>query len=145
MISLRHNPILEADATELIDWPVYEGAFFGNVFNSTSYKVYACQGEPKDQAVLESPDRIWRICTDTGSPCNFTLLGKCSDVCQGYSKTFGYSNCTTGTGEVFTDVMNTFLRMNGVSVSSGEVPLPVGVFGFAITLVAALLISNIVS
>jgi len=111
-LSLRNTPeIIVEDASEIIDFPVFEGAFFGNLFSNDSFLKYACQGDPEAQALLESPDRKWRICTDSSNPCSMVVLGSCSDVCQNFTVNSGYSNCTVE-GQTYDQIFNVFLREN---------------------------------
>jgi len=109
-LSLRNTPeIIIDDSIELTDYPVFEGAFFGNLFSNDAFLNYACQGEPEAQALLESPDRKWRICTDSDNPCNMIVLGSCNDVCQNYTVNAGYSNCVAE-GQTYNQIINVFLQ-----------------------------------
>jgi len=108
-ISVRSKPVLVVDdASELTDYSVFEGAFFGNLFSNNTFLKYACQGEPEAQALLESSDRKWRVCTDSSNPCDMVVLGSCNDVCQNFTITGGYSNCVVA-GQTYGQIMNVFL------------------------------------
>jgi len=111
-LSLRNMPeLIVDDAAELVDYPVFEGAFFGNLFSNNTFLKYACQGEPEAQALLDSPDRKWRICTDSDNPCNMVVLGSCSDVCQNFTVNSGYSTCVVD-GQTYGQIINVFLQEN---------------------------------
>jgi len=108
-ISIRSKPVIVVDdASELTDYSVFEGAFFGNLFSNNTFLKYTCQGEPESQALLESPDRKWRVCTDSSNPCNMVVLGSCNDICQNFTINTGYSNCVAA-GQTYDQIMNVFL------------------------------------
>jgi len=107
LISLRGDSLLTTPAEEA-QYGVFEGAFFGNVFSNIQQK-YACQGVPKSVALLESPDRHLRVCTDEDDFCHFTVVGPCSDFC---SSTKG--PCVVN-GTTFNDVMAVYLLGNAKS------------------------------
>jgi hypothetical protein len=106
-ISVRNNPFSEALMDEMLDFPVYEGAFFGNIFSENITK-FTCIGEDKETAWKESPDRQWRICTED-QICDFKSLGKCSEVCDDYNKNYGYTYCTGSDGVKY-PAMNVYLK-----------------------------------
>jgi|GEM_PF-4536647 len=70
------HPSLNADNAERLAFPVYEGAFFGNVFTNPP-QMFACTGD----AERDHLRHLRRICTlpDTGkvSACKFTITGPC--------------------------------------------------------------------
>ena len=92
-ISLRADPemsdpppALRADATERTEFPLHEGAFFGDLF-ALSAPARVCQG----RAAIETPDRLRaarRVCalssgatTPDGRPlsaCGFVITGPCA-------------------------------------------------------------------
>ena len=67
---------------ELEQFPYYEGAFFGNIFDSTN-KQYVCQGDAPKK-VLVGKNRICSL-PDLDHPgrktsaCGFTIVGDCED------------------------------------------------------------------
>ena len=95
MLSLRTPGLLDAAASERASYPVYEGAFFGQVFaeDEADQHFYACQGSPADTAVLHAASRALRVCTDADSECGITALGRCRDLCDSYTDEGGWSGC----------------------------------------------------
>jgi hypothetical protein len=95
-ISLRADPglgqpppSLRASASERAAFPLYEGAFFGDIF-SAGATAYACSGDRSPHAVAQL-QRLRRVCAlPTGartadgrdvSACGFVIVGPCkSDV-----------------------------------------------------------------
>jgi len=117
-ISVRNAQRVPIDTIEEEeDFQLYEGGFFGNVF-ATQQTAYSCQGIPEQQALPESPDRQYRVCTDVGHPnCPYSV-GYCADYCTNYVREYGYSECTVN-GTTFNMVINTYLRTSSVG---GMVP-----------------------
>jgi len=91
----------------------FEGAFFGNLFSNNSVK-YSCQGEPESEALDQSPDRKWRVCTDSENLCQMNVLGACSNFCSNFTAEGGYTSCTVG-GQMYGEVVNVFLRDSAMS------------------------------
>lgn len=64
------HPALAADAA-IADYPVEEGAFFGNVFEEPS-REYSCRGEGVDPLML-----TFRVCAQPGGLCGQGWVGAC--------------------------------------------------------------------
>lgn len=97
--------------TELNDYKIEEGAFWGNVFTDQgSVAAYACDGV--DQAANDTyGDLPIRQCaqpdgTSGYTPCGFYYAGLCSAAC---SSTSTYSGCAYGGGAASAQVVTTFL------------------------------------
>lgn len=97
--------------SELNDYKIEEGAFWGNVFTDQGSVVgYACDGV--DQAANDTyADLPLRQCAQpsatTGiTPCGFNYAGLCSAVC---ATTGTYSGCAFGGGAASAQVVTTFL------------------------------------
>jgi len=106
-ISPRNYPFVAVDTTELTEFGVYEGAFFGNLWGNSTAR-FSCQGDPEIQALENSPDRKWRRCTDANYACEMQALGNCSNYCSNYVEDYGYSQCTVN-GTTYLPI-NVFLK-----------------------------------
>jgi len=104
-------PYAAAMQSEMEQYRVYEGSFFGNIFTENGGTKYVCQGEPTHLAIQQSSDRQWRRCTDPNYDCGFTNLGKCSNVCSDFNANYGYSVCR-GSDNVTYPAVNVFLKSN---------------------------------
>jgi hypothetical protein len=110
-ISVRaHSGTISASASEKDTYLVQEGAFYGNLFgSSTPAPTYACQGDDPALSVLHSEDRdLRRLCTDTTSSCDITVTGRCRDVCEDYEPKYGWYNCTGGS-TTYTETVAVYL------------------------------------
>ncbi|WP_239325744.1 hypothetical protein [Epibacterium sp. Ofav1-8] len=92
-------PMFAASQEEHEDFPLWEGAFFGNIFDPNPV-AYACTGAGGKDAALRALKRICTLptaqtTTDGAqvSACGFVVLGTCEDV------------ATTPIGRVFADHM----------------------------------------
>jgi len=116
-LSLRNNAEVELDDYQtLTEFSVFEGAFFGTLFSNNTTK-YACQGKPRAEALAESPDRQWRVCTDSDNLCQMIVLGSCANYCSNYSLGGGYTTCSVQ-GQTYTEVVNVFLRSSASTTYS---------------------------
>ncbi|MBM1635094.1 hypothetical protein JQV27_20040 [Sulfitobacter mediterraneus] len=75
--------MFQVSPEEQVDFPIWEGAFFGNIFASAPV-AYACQGSPNQQDKLRAAQRICTLpsgeLTPDGKPvsaCGFVSLGPC--------------------------------------------------------------------
>ncbi|MEO7734710.1 MAG: hypothetical protein ABIY55_27380 [Kofleriaceae bacterium] len=99
-------------STELTDYKIQEGAFWGNLFTDQgSLAFYGCNGV--DQAANDTyGDLPLRQCaqsdgTSSGnSPCGFPYAGLCSAVCSTASP---YSGCAYAGGATHAEVVTTYL------------------------------------
>lgn len=77
-------PALHADETERREHPLYEGAFFGNLFQPGS-PAYVCLGEPRGAEEVRALENSLRVCslpaqgeTPEGlTRCDFIAVGQC--------------------------------------------------------------------
>jgi len=111
LISIR-GTIFSTTPEEEEQYDVYEGSFFGNIFTLPQQK-YVCEG-PNYGQPGQSPDQVWRVCTEKNSTsssgvngCDFTVVGYCNDVCQSAD-----GPCTVN-GTRFDDVIAVYLRNDG--------------------------------
>jgi len=111
LISVRNAPKIGSTPEERKQFPVYEGAFFGNMFHPNA-TAFSCQGTPAPQALAESEDRQWRVCTETHPNCPYSV-GYCADHCTGYEAFDGYSQCTYN-GTTHDEVLNVYLSYETV-------------------------------
>ena len=109
-ISIRSHGALEPSADEKANFPVYEGTFFGMVFDDPDDQitVYGCQGDARDMALAQSPDRALRSCTDPSRDCQVVSVGRCRDVCEERSGTTGWRNCWAD-GVLYAETISTYL------------------------------------
>ncbi|WP_199350984.1 hypothetical protein [Haliangium ochraceum] len=91
-ISLRAHGELGSTDEERADYPVYEGTFFGDLFDEDA-KMYACQGSVKAAATAHSEDRELRACTEGTEDCAIVSVGRCRDVCEKRHFEEGWSEC----------------------------------------------------
>lgn len=92
-ISLRSEGALEATDEERRDYPVYEGTFFGQIFEGGMTHAFSCQGSAPQAALAHSEDREWRVCTDGTERCEIISVGRCRDVCDTRTQDMGWSDC----------------------------------------------------
>jgi hypothetical protein len=111
------NAGYDTTITEVADYKIEEGAFWGNVFNNLgSITGYACNGV--HQAANDTyGDLPVRECAEwdgvTGSnlsPCGFHYAGLCSAVCT--TATAAYAGCSFQGGTARAEVVTTFLYGN---------------------------------
>ncbi len=134
-ISLRDkHPALVAAPSELADFPLEEGAFYGNLFapNPDPPDWHACRGQ--DQAQGETGGLVDRDCAEldvlsdpTHTQCGFNYAGDCADytpvfpspyACRGYDPTGGfYISCHAQPGlkkwrnaKTYRQVITTFVK-----------------------------------
>lgn len=105
---------LATTSTELTDYEIEEGAFWGNTFvDLGSLAMYSCNGV--DQAADDSyADLPYRECAEwdgvTGSnlsPCGMHYAGLCSSACT--TSTAPYDGCSFQGGSAVAEVITTFL------------------------------------
>jgi hypothetical protein len=92
-ISLRDQGSLPSSPDERIQYSVYEGTFFGQVFEDGELKVYSCQGSVSTAALEHSEDRALRVCTDGTGECAIVPVGRCLDVCEQRHPDEGWVDC----------------------------------------------------
>jgi hypothetical protein len=92
-ISLRAYRVLSATDEERRDYPVYEGTFFGQIFEDGMTRAYSCQGSATEAAMAHSEDRAMRVCTNGTDDCGIISAGRCRDVCETRTDDMGWSNC----------------------------------------------------
>jgi hypothetical protein len=109
-ISTRISPIVATIRSEIRDWGVYEGAFFGNIFSSKP-KLFACKGTSTAEALDDSKDREWRRCTDDGYDCGVEVIGDCEEYCDLFSEDNGYAICTGSNGITYPAII-VYLKSN---------------------------------
>jgi hypothetical protein len=85
------------------NYPVQEGAFFGNVFQGTDFYVAACKG-------TGNPTATGRDCAKSSinpgyTQCDYHYAGACSSVCSGSGGVF--SSCTTN-GTTYTTAVSSY-------------------------------------
>ena len=95
-ISVRASHALTSTEEERRAYPVYEGTFFGQIFDGGTMKAYSCQGSASDAARAHSHDRALRRCTDGTGDCAIVSLGRCRDVCERRGEEAGWSDCWAG-------------------------------------------------
>lgn len=78
---------------ELREYSVYEGTFFGQVFDGELERIYSCQGHAADNAREASEARHMRVCTDLDDDCGVISLGRCRDVCDRFEEDVGWTEC----------------------------------------------------
>jgi len=121
LISVRNDPKVGADPSEMQDFPVFEGAFFGSLF-TPNVTAFSCQGEPEIQALGDSPDRQWRACTDFfHDNCPYSI-GYCADYCSIYTPKFGFARCEFN-GTEYDQVLNVYLRASGGRIQQSLIVL----------------------
>jgi hypothetical protein len=92
-ISLRDRGSLLSSPEERIQYSVYEGTFFGQVFEDGEFKTYSCQGSVSTAALEHSENRALRVCTDSTGECGIVPVGRCLDVCEQRHPDEGWVNC----------------------------------------------------
>jgi hypothetical protein len=107
-ISVRSHEAVTSTPQERRDYPVYEGSFFGQVFNGDTLLAYACQGSAADAALEHSEDRALRRCTDDTDECAIVAVGRCRDVCRKRSQDEGWTECWAG-GALYEDAISVYL------------------------------------
>lgn len=107
-LSMRGDtPALATTNDEIAAYPLYEGAFWGDLFGSGDQVKNACISRFKshDPQIADLPLRQCTVPTGTGSTwCDFTAAGVCEDICSSAAGTNGYATCA---GE--TEVINVYL------------------------------------
>lgn len=107
-VSLRAGDILLSTGEERRAYPVYEGTFFGQVFDDDTLVTHACAGSPAVAALEHSADRHLRVCTDATDDCEIASVGRCRDVCETRSETAGWTDCWAG-GVRYTETISVYL------------------------------------
>jgi hypothetical protein len=102
-ISMRgDSPALAITPEEGADYPLYEGAFWGNLFVDGPQDKNACISAYKatDPQVGSMPLRQCTVPTGDGTTwCDFTAAGTCEEVCSGVNGGNGFETCA-GAGQV---------------------------------------------
>jgi len=84
-ISMRGpKPGLHPGVREIVDYPVEDGTFFGNLF-ATPQQLFATSPRPD----LALP----RTCGDAGAGCPIEVVGRSADVCATWSPALGRTSC----------------------------------------------------
>jgi hypothetical protein len=74
LISVRgDNKALKPEAREVRDYPVREGAYFGNLF---------IEGQPRYLCLTPGATQDERVCGDSLQDCPMTVVGSCDEVCD---------------------------------------------------------------
>jgi hypothetical protein len=107
-ISLRDKGSLPSTADERLLYSVYEGTFFGQVFEDGVFKTYSCQGSVSTAALEHSQDRARRVCTDDTGECAIVPVGRCLDVCEQRHPDEGWVNCWAD-GELYPETVSVYL------------------------------------
>ncbi len=107
-ISLRSPGALGVSADELVDYPVYEATFFGDLFGE--FDTYSCIGDNPDVAAAHSPDRAIRVCGDPTEDCEIVSLGRCRDVCATRTPKQGWQDCRAPDGTLFSETVSAYLH-----------------------------------
>jgi hypothetical protein len=107
-ISVRAHGVVTSTPDERRDYPVYEGTFFGQLFDGQTMWAYACQGSLGEAAREHSEDRALRRCTDDTTECAITAVGRCRDVCQKRSEDEGWTECWAQ-GVLYEDAISVYL------------------------------------
>jgi hypothetical protein len=107
-ISLRTRRVLRSTEEERRAYPVYEGTFFGQVFDGEGMKAYSCQGSASGVALAHSHDRELRRCTDGAGDCAIVSLGRCRDICERRSEEEGWTQCWAG-GVLYEETVSVYL------------------------------------
>jgi hypothetical protein len=97
-ISMRgDSPALAITPEEGSDYPLYEGAFWGDLFVDGPQDKNACISAYKatDPQVADVPLRECTVPTGDGTltMCDFKAAGTCEDVCSGRDGDNGYASC----------------------------------------------------
>ena len=108
-ISMRgDSPALAITSEEGADYPLYEGAFWGDLFADGTQDKNACISAYKatDPQVGDMPLRQCTVPTGDGTTwCDFTAAGTCEDVCSGLDGENGFTTCAGAS-----QVINVFLQ-----------------------------------
>jgi hypothetical protein len=87
-ISVRgDNKALHPEAKEIRDYPVREGAYFGNLFDMA-------KGQPRFLCVTPGATQDTRVCGDSLANCPMTVVGSCDDVCD-HGAFHSFDDCRT--------------------------------------------------
>ena len=103
-ISIRgDNRALRPEREELRDYPVPEGAYFGNLFAS---------GQPRFLCLAPGQSQDSRVCGPSLDDCPMTVVGSCGDACD--DGPYGsFSDCSdkgrSGRGHVYQESITVFL------------------------------------
>lgn len=92
-ISMRHdtNPALAATPTEVAEFNMVEGAFYGDLFQESPV-MYACSAKSWTEATPERPRACALSADGVTTDCGFTYTGACNGTkhpCQDKSPPFG--------------------------------------------------------
>lgn len=107
-ISVRAHHVVTSTPQERRDYPVYEGTFFGQLFDGETMWAYACQGSLAEAALEHSYDRELRRCTDATDECAIVTVGRCRDVCRERSQDEGWTECWAD-GVRYDDAISVYL------------------------------------
>ena len=92
-ISLRAHKMVNSTEEERRAYSVYEGTFFGQIFDGETVRAYSCQGSDSRAARAHSQDRELRMCTDGTDDCGIVSLGRCQDICERRDDDQGWREC----------------------------------------------------
>jgi hypothetical protein len=108
LISLRGAGVITAAPSEIIEFPLYEATFFGDVFGGT-LRTYACLGGNAEIATALSTSRPLRVCADPSLDCEVVALGYCRDICDSRSHHYGWTDCWAD-GVRYSETLSSFLQ-----------------------------------
>jgi hypothetical protein len=107
-LSMRgKTPALATSYNEIAAYPLYEGAFWGDLFGDGEQRKTACMSrfKSRDPQIADLPLRQCAVPTGTGLTwCDFTAAGTCEDICSPSTGTSAYASCAGAT-----EVINVFL------------------------------------
>jgi hypothetical protein len=107
---LGPDPQLASSSQESQDFPVEEGAFYGDIF-SAHPEMFACRGSGS----ADAGGMLYRHCTvaepaQSGRTlCGFSFVGSCAEACSDNGEV--YSGCHGLNGEVFEQVITTHVTL----------------------------------
>jgi hypothetical protein len=107
-ISVRASGLLPTTPVEREQYSVYEGTFFGQVFEGDEIKTYSCQGSAATAAMEHSEHRAQRVCTDDSGECGIESVGRCRDVCEQRREDEGWVNCRAH-GVLYPETISVYL------------------------------------
>jgi hypothetical protein len=107
-ISLRASQVLPTTPAEREQYSVFEGSFFGQVFEGDQIKTYSCQGSAATAALEHSENRAQRVCTDNSGECGIESVGRCRDVCEQRREDEGWVNCRAH-GVLYPETISVYL------------------------------------
>lgn len=117
-ISVRTPGAIATTAAEFLSHPVYEGTFFGDLFEP-SQLAYACLGSEPEIAAAHAPDRSLRVCADSTDTCPIEVIGRCRDVCETFVDNQGWRDCWAD-GRRYHDTASVYLYDPDVSLVNAD-------------------------